>query len=71
MKLVVSALIPDIPDSVAQNLARIEYKRRQVDILRNSLKMDEMRAAMEKIETKEKVDKETQFNGPETETESR
>jgi hypothetical protein len=67
----VSALIPDIPDSVAENLARIEYKRRQADILRNNLKLEEMKVAMEKIETKEMVDKETQFNGPETDTESR
>lgn len=66
-----SALIPDIPDSVAENLARIEYKRRQADILRNNLKLEEMKVAMEKIETKEMVDKETQFNGPETDTESR
>ena len=71
LKLGLSALIPDIPDSVAQNLARIEYKRRQADILRNNLTLEEMKVAMEKIETKEMVDKETQFSGPETDTDSR
>ena len=71
LKLGLTALIPDIPDSVAQNLARVEYKRRQADILRNNLTLEEMKVAMEKIETKEMVDKETQFSGPETDTDSR
>ena len=50
---------------------RIEYKRRQADIWRNNLTLEEMKVAMEKIETKEMVDKETQFSGPETDTDSR
>ena len=47
LKLLISAAIPDIPHSVAQKLAKIEYKRREVERMMNKQRVMEIQGRMD------------------------
>ena len=72
LKLLISAAIPDIPHSVAQQLARIEYKRREVERMVNKQRVLEMQGRMDSKDSISPLsadleDKETQYEGEEQE----
>eukprot|EP00092_Neocalanus_flemingeri_P018086 GFUD01019574.1.p1 GENE.GFUD01019574.1~~GFUD01019574.1.p1 ORF type:complete len:732 (-),score=148.33 GFUD01019574.1:22-2217(-) len=65
VKLLISAAIPDIPHSVAQKLAKIEYKRREVERMMNKQRVMEIQGRMDSKDSISPVsgdleDKETQ-----------
>ena len=47
LKLLISAAIPDIPHSLAQKLAKIEYKRREVERMMNKQRVMEIQGRMD------------------------
>ena len=64
-KLLISAAIPDIPHSVAQKLAKTEYKRREVERMMNKQRVMEIQGRMDSKDSISPVsgdseDKETQ-----------
>ena len=66
LKLLISAAIPDIPHSVAQKLAKIEYKRREVERMMNKQRVMEIQGRMDSKDSISPVsgdleDKETQY----------
>ena len=72
LKLLISAAIPDIPHSVAQQLARIEYKRGEVERMMNKQRVLEMQGRMDSKDSisplsADQEDKETQYEGEEQE----
>ena len=42
LKLLISAAIPDVPQHVAQELAKVEYKRREVERLISNQRLAEL-----------------------------
>ena len=65
LKLLISAAIPDIPHSLAQKLAKIEYKRREVERMMNKQRVMEIQGRMDSKDSISPVsgdseDKETQ-----------
>jgi len=66
LKLLISAAIPDVPHSVAQKLAKIEYRRREVERLMNKQRVLEIQGRMDSKDSISPVsadleDKETQY----------
>ena len=66
LKLLISAAIPDVPHSVAQKLAKIEYRRREVERLMKKQRVLEIQGRMDSKDSISPVsadleDKETQY----------
>ena len=47
LKLLISAAIPDIPHSVAQKLAKVEFKRREIERTMNKQRIMEIQGRMD------------------------